>query len=147
MLKSSISFFALTATCLLSGIAAQAQSYTPIHTGKHNLTLQWISWEKPGSIDVAAPGKDGYRVVKGQQWGKDKNEYLKVNGKIKQTSQTELLFEGTIESQISYVNNGKPCHRKGTYHFKATGTRKYWRLQEMENCEGHKVTDYVDIYF
>jgi hypothetical protein len=36
--------------------------------------------------------------------------------------------------------------RSGTFHFKATGKRRYWRMQEMDNpCDS--VTDYVDVYF
>jgi hypothetical protein len=31
--------------------------------------------------------------------------------------------------------------------FKSTKGRKYWRMQDMENCEGSGVVDYVDIYF
>ncbi len=144
--KRIFKFFVM-ATCLIMTVATYAQSYTPIRTGKHSLTLQWISWEQKGTIEVSAPGQDGYRTVKGEQYGKDKNEFLRVAGKIKQTAKTDLLFEGTIDIQIPYVNNGKLCRREGTYYFKATGTRKYWRLQEMDNCEGNMVTDYVDIYF
>ena len=29
--------------------------------------------------------------------------------------------------------------------FRVTQNRKYWRLQQMEVCDG--LTDYVDIYF
>ena len=40
---------------------------------------------------------------------------------------------------------GRNCLRDGTYEFRITGRRRYWRLQQMEQCDG--LTDYVDIYF
>ena len=56
-----------------------------------------------------------------------------------------MQFTGRIESSVSYIQNGLPCIKEGNYTFKSTQGRKYWRLQEMDGCEG--VTDYVDIYF
>lgn len=134
-----------------SAFTLQAQSgiTDPIKIGKHNLTLQWISWDKPGKINIGAPDPDGWREVEGAQIGEGENQgaYLKVNGRLKQLSQAELIFEGTIETLVSHLSDGKPCVRDGTYHFKATGKRKYWRLQEMKECGEKGATDYVDIYF
>ena len=48
-------------------------------------------------------------------------------------------------SRVSFLNNGKEYCRKGTFDFKATSGRKYWREQKMNGPEG--CTDYVDIYF
>ena len=42
---------------------------------------------------------------------------------------------------------GKPCVKTGRFTFRITGTRKYWRLKEMTNCEGGMLVDYVDVYF
>ena len=39
----------------------------------------------------------------------------------------------------------RECLRDGTYEFRATGTRRYWRLQNIEACDG--LADYVDIYY
>lgn len=111
------------------------------------LSLQWISWEKMGKIKIANADNEGWHIAQGLQNSDENQDYLKVDGKIKQISPSELLFDGVIESRVSFVNSGEPCLRTGTFHFKATGKRKYWRLQEMENCEGNMVTDYVDIYF
>lgn len=134
-----------------SAFALQAQSgiTNPIKTGKHNLTLQWISWDKPGKIQIGAADEEGWRKVDGAQFGEGEiqDAYLKVNGRLRQLSQAELVFEGTIETLVSYINGGNPCVRDGTFHFKATGKRKYWRLQEMENCDEKGAVDYVDIYF
>ena len=42
-------------------------------------------------------------------------------------------------------DRGRNCVRDGTYEFRATGQRRYWRLQDIEACDG--LADYVDIYF
>lgn len=116
-------------------------------SGKHALTLQWISWDNPGSVMITED-KNGWYKITGQQVDqKNRQNYLKINGRIRPVSSTELEFDGTIETKVESINSGKPCLRTGTKIFKATGTRKYWRLQDMINCEGGMVTDYVDIYF
>lgn len=122
-----------------------ANSY-PSFPGKHNLTLQWISWDKPGSVIISEAGSDGWSSIKGSQTG-EKGNYLRIDGKIKPLNDRELEFDGKIELRVDFLNAGEPCIRTGPKLFKATGTRKYWRLQDMTNCEGGTVTDYVDIYF
>ena len=58
----------------------------------------------------------------------------------------EFGFRGKIVTQVSHINGGAPCTRDGEFTFRATGSRKYWRLQQMDNpCDS--VTDYVDVYF
>ena len=57
-----------------------------------------------------------------------------------------LNFNGKTVLQVSYINGGKPCQLTGPAVFKASGARKYWRLQSMLNCDG-ATTDYIDIYF
>lgn len=122
-----------------------ASSTYPTFPGRHALTLQWISWDKPGSVMIKQH-TDGWYTVEGGQNGENGN-YLKIKGRIRPINDRELEFEGTIESSIDHINGGEPCIRTGTKYFKATGTRKYWRLQDMINCVGGNVTDYVDIYF
>lgn len=109
-------------------------------SGNHNLTLQWISWDKPGNINFKKIGENKYKVSGNQKRGAD---YLKVEGEITQISNTELAFEGTIETKIA--SNGGKCLRTGPQTFLVTQNRKYWRMQNMEHCFG--LTDYVDIYF
>jgi hypothetical protein len=51
-----------------------------------------------------------------------------------------------VTTQISHINEGKPCERTGILNFRITGKRKYWRLQQIDNpCD--QAADYVDIYF
>lgn len=116
----------------------------PTLPGKHALTLHWISWEKPGSVMIL-PGEAGWYSIQGRQNG-DKGHYLIVNGKIRPINARELEFEGKIEHNVHPANGSEPCIRTGKQFFKATGTRKYWRLQNMISCDS-TTTDYVDIYF
>lgn len=113
-------------------------------TGKHALTLQWISWDQPGSVTII-PSENGWYTITGRQ---AKNEdYLKITGRIKPLNERELEFEGEIETRVSHLNNGEPCLKTGKKLFKATSSRAYWRLQDMSNCESASTLDYIDIYF
>ena len=112
--------------------------------GIHPISLQWISWEKKGEVAVV-PLEDGWYSIKGSQSNAE-NDYLKIDGKIKRISEKELEFDGSIETKVSHIFDGKPCIKTGKQVFAAKGNRKYFRLQNMVNCEGGSLVDYVDIY-
>lgn len=114
-------------------------------TGIHDLTLHWISWDRPGKIDIS-PAENGWHLVKGNQRD-GKGNFLTIEGEIKAVSPLELIFRGTILTRVDIINNGDTCARQGEQVFLSTKKRKYWRLQAMENCEGNRVVDYIDIYF
>lgn len=114
--------------------------------GSHPLTLQWIGWDHPGTIDFYK--EMDLIICRGEQLSKENDtDFLKIDGIVEEIiNEKEFLFKGTIITKVSYINGGEECVREGTFRFKATGTRKYWRMREMDNpCEG--VTDYVDIFF
>lgn len=114
--------------------------------GSHPLTLQWIGWDHPGTIDFYK--ELDLIICKGEQLSKENDtDFLKIDGIIEEiVNEKEFVFRGTIITKVNYINGGEECVREGSFRFKATGTRKYWRMREMDNpCEG--VTDYVDIYF
>ena len=123
----------------------EAPKFT-IREGKHSLSLQWISWEELGEADVKHLGDNKYSVS-GEQRNPQNDDYLKIDGTLEAVSKTELIFNGTVETKSESVNNGEPCLKKGEQRFLSTQNRKYWRMQDMENCEGGMVLDYVDIYF
>jgi hypothetical protein len=130
-----------------SSNAQQASSTAPVQLreGKHNFTLQWLGWEKPGKATISKKTDSTYSI-EGEQ--RNAEGFVTIRGTLKMITPRELLFEGTILTQVKYIYEGKECDRTGTYHFLAKGTRKYWRLQEMANCEGEdKAVDYVDIFF
>jgi hypothetical protein len=117
-----------------------------IREGNHYLSLQWISWDELGEVEIKFLGDNRYSV-RGQQKSKTNGDYLKIEGVLTPISEIELSFEGIVEQKISHLNQGQPCVKKGRRLFKSTKGRKYWRMQDMENCEGSGVVDYVDIYF
>lgn len=131
-----------------SGSFAQQPAKQPVkqlREGKHNFTLQWISWDQPGKVNIKKQ-KDGTYTVKGEQRGKD-GDFVTIDGTLTMVTFNELTFNGKIQTRYANINKGEVCDKTGTYHFLAKGARKYWRLQEMDNCEGNNVVDYVDIYF
>ena len=112
--------------------------------GRHKASLQWISWDYFGAATVV--NKNGVLYLKGGQKSKKDSDYLEIDGVITQIDEKEFKFDGTIITQISHINNGEPCTRKGEMTFKITGKRKYWRMQQIDNpCD--TAADYVDIYF
>lgn len=138
----------LLTAALLAGYASYAQqpAANTLREGKHDLTLQWISWDRPGKVMIKKQ-KDGTYTVKGEQRDAKSGDFVTIDGTLTADSPKELTFNGIIRTQYSNVNGGKVCEKNGTYHFVSKGARKYWRLQEMDNCEGNNVVDYVDIYF
>ncbi len=133
---------------IVFGFALLLPHFLPAQTlrpGLHNLTLQWIGWDKPGSATVTEE-KTGYRI-KGEQREPSTGDYLTIDGTLTEVDTRLLTFTGKITTKVYHLNNGEPCVREGTYTFRATGTRKYWRLKEMVNCDTKGAVDYVDIYF
>ena len=135
-------------------VAASAQDKTKINDraaaqmllGKHRLSLQWVSWDYFGTAGVT--NRAGVYKIAGTQRGRGKasSDFVEIKGTIIAIDKKEFAFKGTITTQVSHINDGKPCVRDGEFTFKITGTRKYWRLQQMDNpCD--PVTDYVDVYF
>lgn len=114
--------------------------------GRRGLTLQWISWEPDewGSIEFV-PLVDGSYMVSGEQTGRD-GDFVVVEGIVVRVSERELRFTGDVIVQVSHNNDGEPCVRGGDLTFLATGDRRFWRMQDLLNCDDI-VTDYVDIYF
>ena len=114
--------------------------------GRHKLSLQWVSWDYFGTATVT--NRRGVYTIKGEQKGRgeNRNDFVRLEGTIKSIDAKEFAFSGKIVTQVSHINGGKPCVRDGEFTFRITGTRRYWRLQQMDNpCD--PVTDYVDIYF
>ncbi len=132
--------------------ASNSQKETPVpidtvaseKAGNHPISLHWIGWDKPGKATVT-PAGNGWYTITGKQV-KDERNYLSIAGKIKRLSEKELEFDGTIETRVETIYGGEPCVRKGAQRFFGKGTRTYFRMQNMENCEGGNLVDYIDIY-
>lgn len=118
----------------------------PIRLGTHNITLQWIGWDHPGTAEVSLEADNRYRIL-GEQRSKENDDYLTIDGSLVQQDERTFIFDGKVEYRVSHNNGGEPCVKTGPLHFRQSGQRKYWRMQEKTNCEGGMLTDYVDIYF
>jgi hypothetical protein len=136
----------LVSLLLLATLPSIAQNL-PVRVGQHSFTIQYLTFDKnskPGTVIIRSLGTDEYSI-EGAQRDIQKNEYVTIKGTFLVRGR-ELKFNGKIVSRISYINNGQPCESNGLVIFKASGKRKYWRLQQMLNCDGVS-TDYIDIYF
>lgn len=139
-------FLMIFAVLLMVKLTAVSQTL-PVRAGKHSFTIQFITFERynePGSVIIKPIGKDEYSI-EGEQRDSKTKDYVTIKGTFLAKGR-ELKFNGKIVSKISYVNNGEPCERNGPAVFKASGKRKYWRMQQMLNCDG-ETTDYIDIFF
>jgi hypothetical protein len=131
---------------VVTSLHAQSKNAKPDLSGKHKLTLQWISFTEPGSVVFKKTAKDNYSI-EGEQLGRKGCDscYVKISGKVVCADAKTLKFTGRIETSVDILSAGEPCIKEGEYIFKATGTRKYWRCQDMKSCGNE--TSYVDIYF
>ncbi len=108
------------------------------------ISLHWISFNDRGTAKISKKD-DGWYAIQGGQTNKNK-EFLKIDGKIKRIDKFNLRFSGTIITFIRSNNNGIPCEKTGEFDFLKKGDRPYYRFQQMENCEGGRLVDYVDLY-
>jgi len=108
------------------------------------VSLQWISFEEQGSAKLIKKANGTYTINGGQT--NNKNEFLKIDGKIKRLDANNLSFEGTIITYVKDNNGGKPCEKTGNQVFMKKDGRNYYRLQNMKNCAGGNLLDYVDLY-
>lgn len=112
--------------------------------GAHKFSLQWISWERFGRAEVTE--RDGTLSIRASQRQEGGGDFIEMEGIILEVRSDSFVFQGRIVTQVSYIFGGQPCRREGTFTFRATGKRKYWRLREMQSpCDD--VVDYVDVYF
>ncbi len=112
--------------------------------GRHRISLQWISWDYFGAARVTE--RKGIVYLKGRQDQRKSTNFVAVDGVITEIDAKQFTIDGTVTTQVDQINDGKQCERKGILNFRITGSRKYWRLQQMDNpCD--QATDYVDIFF
>ena len=110
--------------------------------GNSGITLQWISFESPRRGQVRATDRGGLLRLRGAQSGN--GGALELEGDVLAIDRASFTFRGRI-SITGTPDPGRDCLREGIFEFRVTQRRRYWRLQQMEACDG--LTDYVDIYF
>jgi len=106
------------------------------------VTLQWISWDYRGRVRVSETA--GRVHLSGLQRARRGAGRLDLDGDVVEIGPASFTFRGRIAISDT-PDPGRNCVRDGSYEFRITGRRHYWRLQQMEQCDG--LTDYVDIYF
>ncbi len=113
---------------------------------KHNkgVTLQWLWGATPGKL-VVTETPEGV-MLSGQQ-GPHNGDQLTMTGVVTRIEARRFWFKGRIEIKDNETTD--ICVRDGTYTFRITGARKFWRMKEQEaRCPGRAdLTDYVDIRF
>jgi hypothetical protein len=141
---------------LLAATGAAAQASPPERTivndraalqrlrRNSGITLQWISFETPGWGHVAATMRGGLLHLSGSQLERDGPGRLTLDGDVLSVDPRSFTFKGRIVI-TGAPDPGRNCVRDGTYEFRVTQRRRYWRLQDFEACDG--LADYVDIYF
>lgn len=145
----------LACLALLLATAAAAQTVAPpertiVRDGaalarlrrNSGITLQWISFESAarGHLTVSERGRRVHLRGAQRMGGGE----LTLDGDVVEIGARSFTFQGEI-SIAGTPDATRNCLRDGTYEFRVTGKRRYWRLQQMEVCDG--LTDYVDIYF
>ncbi len=108
------------------------------------ITLQWISFETAQRGHVVAQMNGGLLHLNGSQSARGGAGRVTLDGDVIRINPRSFFFRGRIVITDA-PDRGRNCVREGTYEFRATGTRRYWRLQNIEACDG--LADYVDIYF
>ena len=138
--------FTLFIICLLFINTHSYSQFKPVRKGVHAFSIQWLLFNNsnPGKVSINEIGEEEYNIEGGHRDPKTQ-EYVTIKGTFLNRGAI-LKFNGTIISKINSSNGGQPCQLNGLYFFKSTGKRKYWRLQQMLNCDG-ETTDYIDIYF
>jgi hypothetical protein len=112
--------------------------------GTHPLSLQWVTFDTTkGSVTITEA--NGVYRLKGEQKGKD-NNLLSIDGEVTAINAKDFTFKGKIVTRVSHIANGKDCVRDGTFLFRISGARQFWRMREQQNpCD--EAADYIDIFF
>jgi hypothetical protein len=108
------------------------------------ITLQWISFEYRERGHVVARMNGGLLHLSGAQGARGGPGRVTLDGDVLRIEPRSFTFRGRIVVTDA-PDRGRNCVRDGIYEFRATGVRRYWRLQDFEACDG--LADYVDIYF
>lgn len=111
--------------------------------GNSGLTLQWISWDHRGQVNVREVGEMIY--LNGEQRARDgSSAIVSLSGGVSEIGKDYFILQGSLTIQNT-PDEGRDCELAGPMEFRVTQNRKYWRLRKFEWCDD--LTDYVDIYF
>ena len=145
-IKCFIVFVLVFLGTILATSAQEATATESIETtllGEHVFGVQFI-WDGYGIAHITK-NEAGELCIKGEQYSKDKEEYVLLEGEI--TIIDDRNF--TITGHLKLFTKG--CcgllDRDFSYTFRKTGKRKYWRLKEREElCSQYTCAYYLDIF-
>ena len=110
--------------------------------GNSGLTLQWINWDRRGTVEVSQRGDVVH--LKGAQVAPDGKGRIELEGDVLSIDSNDFIFQGRI-TITDTPDAGRKCVKDGDSEFAITQGRRYWRMREFEWCD--QLTDYIDIYF
>ena len=109
--------------------------------GAKGVTLQWIDWNRRGSMRVVRGATWRLTAAQAQANGLGR---LWLDGSITEIGAGYFVLRGTIRIADA-PDRGRRCAANKDWRFAITQGRPYYRLREFEWCDG--LTDYIDIYF
>lgn len=95
-----------------TGVMAQTKGKSAMATfeskilGRHPFSLQWISWDYFGSVEVRK--ENGRLHCIGSQRSKENDDYVIIDGYIGMIDALRFGFTGTIITKIYHINGGQP---------------------------------------
>jgi hypothetical protein len=110
--------------------------------GRKKFGVQFI-YDGYGTAEIKDLG--GALTFKGSQFSKNREEFTRMEGTLIAISDSEILFNGTLE--IFTNDCCGPIAKTGIFTFRKTGTRKYWRLKDFNDlCDQYTCAYYLDIF-
>ncbi|MFC4291184.1 hypothetical protein ACFOWX_02020 [Sphingorhabdus arenilitoris] len=128
-------------TAVASTVIVDAEAAEKLR-GNQGITLQWISWDYRGELEVTQRGDVMH--LQGEQRQQDGDGVVRLEGDVARIDTDNFILNGTL-TITDTPDAGRNCKLEGPMTFGITQNRKYWRLRSFEWCDG--LTDYVDIYF
>ena len=128
-----------------ASVTTRILSQDAAHRLRNNsgMTLQWITWDRRGEVDVRVDA-NGVWHLSGSQSGQDGPGRVTVDGVVTEIGADYFLLDGHV-AITDTPDPGRRCAADKVWRFGVTQGRQYWRLREFEWCDD--LTDYVDIYF
>jgi hypothetical protein len=108
------------------------------------ITLHWIGFQSPARGHVIVSQRGRFVHLSGTHAERRGPGRLILDGDVLRIDPRSFTFVGRIVITDT-PDPGRNCVRAGTFEFRVTQRRRYWRMQNIEACDG--LADYVDIYF
>ena len=131
----------LCVMCLFLFSANAQQEIVEKLLGTHTFGVQFI-YDGYGTAKITE--SEGVLQLKGEQYSKDREEYLLMEGTITILDDRSFTFEGSLK--LFTEGCCGLLDRTVFYTFRKTGNRKYWRLKERNDlCDQYTCAYYLDI--